>query len=185
MQVRINLIAKKYALAFLNNFFGQLSDEDIDKLIYLQNFLKKNKLFYVYLRIPSLSGDIKQKAIDRLIKSFDLGEPSLRLIVLLLKEGRIEILDKVLSKIVMLYRFRKKIKLFNVASSHELSLNQQEKVIKFLKNMANGRVIAKFIVDKKLISGLRIQSDNFLWERSIAKQLRDVKRLIFKQVGLW
>ena len=39
--------------------------------------------------------------------------------------------------------------------------------------------------DEKLIIGLRIQSLTFLWERSIAKQLRSVKRSIFKQVGLW
>ena len=177
MQVRINLIAKKYAVAFLDLFFDQLSDSYIDKIIELENFLKKNQLFYIYLRIPSLPYSVKQKALDKLVYAFDLGESGKRLIFLLLDQRRIEILDKILNKIVVLYRLRKKIELFKVLSSHDLSKTEKEKVLKFIKNVANGQVIANFFVDEKLITGLRVQSNAFLWERSVAKQLRDVKKL--------
>ena len=185
MPVRVTVIANKYAISFLNLFFFQISDELIEKLIKLEKFLKKNRLFYIYLRIPSLSYLIKQKALNRLCHAFELDKPIARLIFLLLDQGRIEILDKVLGKIVVFYRRRKNIELFNVISSHPLSDDEKMKVTKFIKHVSSGEILANFIEDKNLIAGLRIQSSSFLWERSIAKQLRDVKRFIFKQVGLW
>jgi len=185
MPVRVSVLANKYAIAFLNLFFPKISDEFIDKLVSLESFFKKNRLFYVYLRIPSLSYLVKKKALDLLCSEFELDNSVIRLMYLLLDQGRIEIIDKVLGKIVTFYRCRKNIELFNVTSSHALSDSEKEKVTKFIKHVAEKKVLADFIVDRNLIAGLRIQSSSFLWERSIAKQLRDVKRSIFKQVGLW
>lgn len=185
MQVEISIISKKYATAFLNVFSDQVSDKNLKKWIGLENFLKKNKFFYIYLRVPTISYFIKKKALVRVSKALKLEKPITKMMFLLLNDGRIEILQTVLNKIILLYRRRTNTKLFRITSSHDLADKEKEKILKFIQSISNGGVLTEFEIDEELICGFRIQSLTFLWERSIAKQLRGVKRSIFKQVGLW
>lgn len=185
MQVSINIISKKYAEAFLNIFSGQVSDKNLEKWIKLELFLKRNKLFYVYLRIPTISNFEKQKSLLKICSSLNLEKPIKKIMFLLLHSGRIEILDRVLNKIIFLYRHRQGIISFKVTTSCDITHDEKEKIIDFIKSISGSGVLAEFTKDKNLIAGLRIQSLTVLWERSIAKQLRNVKRSVFKQVGLW
>ena len=183
MQVKISLIAKKYAIAFLNVFSDQISNDHLEKWLELEDFLKKNKLFYVYLSIPRISYPLKQKALSTVAKALHLQKPITKIMFLLLEHGRIEILHSVLNKIIYWYRQFNNIEFFKITSSHKLSEDEKKSVVKFAKFVSKkGKVVTDFDIDKKLICGLRIQSNIFLWERSIAKQLRDVKQSIFKQV---
>ncbi len=185
MQVRANVVAKKYAIAFLNLYIDDLTDQELSKISELDTFLKQNKQFYVYLGIPGVSYLIKQKAVNRVAQELGLCKPLKKLIFILLDHGRIEILDKVLKQIETCYRVFKNIRLFLVTTSHKLIDIEKDKIIEFIRHVTKSKVIAKFMVDEKLICGFRIHSNRFLWERSIQKQLRDVRKFIFKQVGLW
>ena len=179
------IIAKKYAVAFINLHSRILDDESIKKVIKVRDFLKKNNMFYVYLRIPTIDHNIKKDALQRVITAFTLEKCFDRLFFQLLDDGRVEVLDKVLDQIVTCYRLSKDIRLFKITTSHELGDKERKDVIDFVEDISKKNVITKFFVDPKLICGFRIQSTNFLWERSISKQLRDIKRNIFKQVGVW
>jgi F-type H+-transporting ATPase subunit delta len=185
MDVSSNIIAKRYAIAFLNLYFDQISNEDITFLVEMEAFLKRNRMFYVYLRIPTISESIKKKALLKVLKEFHVKKSLENLIFLLLEDGRIEILDVVLYQVVQCYRERKGIQSFKITTSHDLSEDEKEKIVLFVRHLTKNEVITKFLVDERLIAGFRIQSKNFLWERSVSKQLRDVKKIIFKQVGLW
>jgi F0F1-type ATP synthase delta subunit len=46
----------------------------------------------------------------------------------------------------------------------------------YFEKKSNLRSTVRQHVDPSLIAGVRLQSDYFLWEHSIAKQLRDLKR---------
>ena len=185
MQVEINLVAKKYAQAFLNVFSCQVSKDNLDKWIALEKFLEQNKLFYIYLGIPSISYFTKQRVLTSIAHELKLEKPIIKMMFLLLDHRRIEFLHAVLNKIILLYRRKNNIKKFVVTYSHDLNEEEKQEIIKFTENISGGEVVAEFVRDEKLICGLRIQSLTFLWERSVAKQLRGVKRSIFKQVGIW
>lgn len=185
MQVEIDLITKKYATAFLNVFSDQITGANLEGWIKLKNFLSKNKFFYIYLRIPTISYLTKQKALIRVAQALNLQKPMIKIMFVLLDHGRIEMLDNVLKNIIILYRQKINTKLFKVTSPYDLNNSEQLVVQEFIKSIASCNVDAEFVVDKKLIAGLRIQSSTFLWERSVAKQLRGIKRSVFKQVGLW
>ena len=184
MRMRIDLISKKYATAFLNLYFEQINDQTIETLFQLGKFLSNNKLLYVYLRVPTISHLIKQKVLNKIAQSLNLSEPIIKVMFVLLEQGRIEILDKVIDQIVFMYRRRKNIRLFFIQSSHPLAKEEEDKIINFVKYVSKGDIITKFEVNEKLICGLGIRSKNFLWERSIAKKFRDVKQSIFRQVEL-
>ncbi len=184
-QIEVSSLARRYAIAFLNLFFEKLPHDCLEKLNRFKKFLQENRMFYVCLRLPTLSFLKKQKILNKTIKSFNLSTPVQKLVLLLLDHGRIEMLAKVVEKIIIFYRQRKNTELFGITTSHKLSDSEKKRVIKFVKILSSGDVVTNFEVDEKLIAGFRIQSKTFLWERSIAKQLRDIKRSIFKQVGIW
>jgi F-type H+-transporting ATPase subunit delta len=185
MLIGTSKLSKKYAQAFLNVFFDQITSDCIVKLERVEDFLKKNRFFFIYLKVPSISIDKKREVLNKFINFFALCAPVKKLTFLLLEQGRIDFLDDIIEKIIKLYRVRKDIQFFRIYVSHSLSEQEKERIIRFVKSLASKDVISKFIIDPKLITGIRIQSDSFLWERSVSKQLREVKRSIFKQVGLW
>jgi len=184
MFVSSNIIAKTYATAFVNVYFDDLSDDYINRLSKLAIFLKSNKQPYIYLRIPKIPQEVKIKALNKVAQAFNLEEGIKKLMYALLETDRIEILDKVLNQIKIVYQRQAGVELFEVISSHSLSDEEKEKVLIFIKANSKYKVKAKFIVDKKLIVGLRIKSNSFLWERSIVKQLRDIKQFMFNQAEL-
>lgn len=178
MQVEANIIAKKYATAFLNLYIDELTEHDILTISNLSDFLLNNRQFYVYLGIPSVSYLIKQKALNRVAQELNLCKPLKKLMFVVLDHGRIDILDKILKQIDDCYKIKKNIETFVISSSHEITDVEKDKILKFVKNETKSTVDAKFLIDKNLISGLRISSYKFLWERSISKQIRDVRKLI-------
>ncbi|MFH1644363.1 MAG: ATP synthase F1 subunit delta [bacterium] len=179
-----DVIAKKYAEAFVNLNLEDISLDYLNKIIALGDFFKRNRYAYVYLHIPTISNKVKIKALDRIANFFDLQEKMKRLMYVLLDSDRISILDRVIKFIEIVYRKRKGIEVFKAISSHPLTEKEKEKTCLFIKNNVENKVLVKFLVDPKLIVGLRIQSNSFLWERSIEKQLNDIKKFMLSQAGL-
>ncbi|MCF7799747.1 ATP synthase F1 subunit delta [Candidatus Babeliales bacterium] len=178
MQVEASIIAKRYATAFLNLYINELTENDVLTISKLANFLMENRQFYVYLSIPSISYLIKQKALNRVAQELNLNKSLKKLMFVVLDHGRIDILDKILKQIDSCYKIIKNIEMFTVTSSHEITESEKNKILEFIKKETKATVEAKFLIDKNLICGFRIKSYKFLWERSISKQLQDVKKFI-------
>ena len=96
MKQNDDIIAKKYANAFLNIYLNSLSINEIEQLEILENFLHKNKLFYVSLRIPTIDSKIKRLVLEKIVANYHFKKPVLKLMLTLLDDDRIIILDKVL-----------------------------------------------------------------------------------------
>lgn len=184
MNVKESVMAKKYANAFVNLYFDEFTDTFLRKLTNLADFFKKNRYAYVYLRIPTISRRVKTEALDKIASAFKLEIEIKKLMYALLDNDRISILDTVLNYIQVVYRFREGIEIFKSISSHPLAQEEKEKVKLFIKNNTKNKILIKFLVDEKLIIGLRIQSNDFLWERSIEKQLNDIKKFMLRRAGL-
>ena len=184
MYVSENVIAKKYAIAFVNLYINEFTNVFFNKITDLASFFKKNRYAYIYLRIPTIPKKVKIEALDKIASAFKLETEIKRLMYVLLDSDRISILDKVLNYIENVYRVRKGIEVFKAISSHALTKDEKDKVKIFIQNNTNRKIITKFLVDEKLLIGLRIQSNDFLWERSIEKQLNDIKKFMLRQAGL-
>ncbi len=180
------IIAKKYAVAYLNNYIDQYSFKEIKKLIELKKFLAKNNHFYVSLRIPNIPIKIKEEVLDKIVKEFELPSSFQKLMHLLIKDGRIEILDSVLLSIWRIYKQRNRIVSLKISSSHKLN-DPDKKVIKnlitdkLLKSSNYKTALMKFKEDPSMIVGLKIESRMLLWERSIEKELMIIGKSIAKE----
>lgn len=179
-----DLLAKKYACAFLNLYQTQLSNWYFENLASLGVFLKNNRWLYVYLSIPTVDYAVKQKVIHRVSESLQFCSHTSILINTLLNHNRIELLGTVIEQIQIENRKRKNIEICMIKTSHRLDDEQKNKVIDFVKKIIPSHITVQFVQDPSLIVGLKIQTDQHRWERSVARQLRDMEQKFLRQVSL-
>jgi len=176
-----NLVAKKYAVAFLNLYSDKFSIETMKKLSVLETFLKMNGYFYASLSVPGLSIKVKDLIVDRIINFFSLDLSIKNLINVLFLDGRIEILDLILRNIWDEFKKIKNIESFKISISHSVDESEKSFILNFLKTLTSKEVLAYFIVEPSLIVGLRMEGFSMIWERSIRKELLEVEKNISKK----
>ncbi|MFH1254799.1 MAG: ATP synthase F1 subunit delta [bacterium] len=184
MLTQIESVAKKYALAYLNLYIDELTNDMVEDLSRLKTFLHKNKKLYAYLSIPKLSLETKLNFIDRLCNAFNLSDSEITLMHLLVKQKRIDLLDPTLKKIIAEYHIKKGEVLTNVYTSHEINDKQKIVISNFVQNHVKEKVELQFFIDKSLINGIRIKSSRRLWEHSVRKHIKKFKNNLFQQAIL-
>ena len=177
-------IAQKYAQALLNNYDAAFTDQSIEQLKKFQQFLLTNKSFFAYLSIPSISESTKQIAIEKITIHFKV--PFLTtLLMLLLKHKRITLLPLVINQSIKTHQSNHHITHFTINTSHALQETEKQHIINFIHQvLGQKKILTLFCVEPKLISGLRIKSNDMIWERSIKKVLQQIKQSLFERVGL-
>lgn len=173
-----HVLAKKYATAFLNLYSDTISLDTYHTLKTVADYFKKNYNFFFLLNTPTVSPTTKRTTMIALLKQLHIPDSFLVLIDLVLKHQRLFLLPGIFEQIVRIYEQRKKILPFTFFSSNNLDNNQIEAIKKFLTQKTNFHIIYKTKLNKKLIAGMRLQSDVFLWEYSVAKQLRALRKTI-------
>ena len=82
---------------------------------------------------------------------------------------------EVLHQIAGLYEERQGIEAFTISSSAPLEKNDLEKIYTFLADQTHHTITCDAIQDKQLIGGIRMKSEQHLWEYSIKKQLARIR----------
>lgn len=175
---------KKYAQAFLNLYNDQLSAAVIGNLVACENFLTTHKNAGAYLSLSSIALEKKTALLKEICASFNLPTAFDKLSHVLLKNGHIEVLPKVLQKIISGNRLQKNIINFTVSLSHALGDQEKKSLVSFIKKNVSQEIMVDFIIDPSLICGIKIKSNTLLWERSIAKQLKTIKLDALQRVQL-
>lgn len=169
------LNAKRYAQAFLNLF--ELNDQDITNIRKAIDFLEHHREIFSLLKVPLLDAQIKMNALkDYLVQQFSLPAAFRPLIRVLVTQKRTYLIQLILTEIINLYEERKGLESFTIASSCALDDNEVEKIKTFLATHTHHNIICTPLVDTHLIAGIRMQSNNHLWEYSIRKQLASIAR---------
>lgn len=171
-------LARKYATAFLNVFIDTISIQDYCALEALKTFLTEHADLIAILKLNVISREKKIQYIEMLFEQSGLPASSYKkLVALLADDQRLYLIVDVVKQIELLYRMRRNIEEFAIHSSHKLAKEQLEQIKNFLSQKINKHIIYKYQYNKRLIAGIRLQSDVLLWEYSIARQLRDLQRI--------
>jgi len=171
-----NIIAQKYAKAFLNLYEDQVSIQDLNGIRKLEFFFQNHKKVIYFLSIPNILPETKEKLLGELFKEFNLDVLLKPLIHLLSGSKRLFLIDDILKHIKLLYKEQKNIMAFNISSSHEIS-NQDLEIIKnFLAYKTRKTILSRYNIDKNLVAGIRLQSNTLLWEYSILKQCETLRK---------
>ena len=81
------------------------------------------------------------------------------------------------------YKAHKNIGSVELTVAHELSDEMRNKLIESIKSQLNGQEIDLTInVDEKLIGGFVLESNNNLFDGSIARDLKDIKDQFLKNI---
>lgn len=186
MLLRRQIVAKKYAQAFINLHKNKITPHSLSHLQALENFCRTNKKFFIFLSISSIPYQSKKRALDRMAKALKLEPLTQQLLIVLLQKKRIHLLNLIIHEVIELYKTHMHIETFNIATSHALNENQKKKIIAFIQNATKPQTNVKthFSIDRKLISGIRIKSVTSYWEYSIAQRLAALKKNLYQRVGL-
>ena len=178
MDIRAVITSRKYAQAFLNLFIDSITPEVYAKIIALQAYLRNHRNALIFFSLPHIPMESKLQLLDELGTQFKPSEPVKKLFETLIRHDRAQIAPEVLNKICEYYRARKNIILFDIQSSHELDKQSVALIEKFLAASTGKTITSVQHVNGNLIAGLRLQSDTFLWEYSIRKQMNELTQTV-------
>lgn len=167
-------IIRKYAVAYLHVFGDDFTQADMVQCRRAAEFLKAHRRALFLLKVPLISLEIKKEGLKDFVKKFELPHSMMALVNLLLEHKRAFLLANILLAIIDIYKETNHIHLVTVSSSIALDAQQQKAIEQFLGAQVSGTLLYSYDVDKKLIAGIRLQSDTVLWERSINKRLREI-----------
>lgn len=176
MDIRLTILARRYAQAFLNLFMDQLSMREYQKLQAMSEFIQSHRQTTFFLGLQSIPSHDKEKLLLDLIQKYNLPASLNNLVTTLIHHDRAGLLGKILDQICELYRKKNRILSFNIESSSILEPDQLDFIHKFLAYNTNSTIVSTAKINKELIAGLRLQSDTYLWEYSIRKQINELKR---------
>ena len=139
-------------------------------------FLSEHKNLLFYLSLPVVDEADKKRFIDLFFEKFHLFDCLKQLVYLLLKNKHASLAADVLRDIYGLYKIKNNISDLRITSSSDLSEEKIEEIKNFFTKKSGQRVVVRYSVNPELIAGIRLQTDTYLWDYSIAKQLRKLKQ---------
>lgn len=170
----LQALAKKYARAFLHIYYDQLTMQDYHALVTAADSLNNNKRLVFFWNLSSIDPVVKALSIEQICRKYNLNGAIKKLCHLLLASNRLFIIHLVLGYIVILYRQQVPFEHVTITSSHILLAEQITIIKKFIESKVGHAIIYTYNTDATLIAGVRIHSDSFLWEHSVAKDLRSL-----------
>lgn len=166
------MLAYRYAKSFLAFAPREEGSESYAQGLYL---------FHLFLRGHRASViSCGAKELGRLCAVFNLPVQKLsHLIKLLDAHNRLRLFAKVIHALWELYRKRYEIAACTIKSSHDLTVDEEKILQAFVQRITGCQVFYRSVRVRSLIAGIRIESDEFLWEQSIADKLRRVEQLFY------
>lgn len=185
MVVKKKVIARKYANAFLNLYFDALNEKHVAGLDNFYSFLLLNPGVLHYLNLPGLTEIVWQDFLSRLYVQFALPDQLVKLMKVLLDARLIVLLPIVIQCLLREFWKRKHVIHFFIRSSHSLNSDEKDRVIAFLTNKTGAAlVVAQFDVDASLICGIVMKSDTYIFEHSVARELKIFEESLLQRVRL-
>ena len=170
-------LSQKYAKAFMAIFPKAITLSDMGKIKTAQQFLQAHKQALLFLQLPQFSQERKKSMVADVISHFSLPEQLSALILLLIKHNRSFYIPDVLACINNLYKKQTQSMSFSFKSAQPMTEKQITTIKQFLSTLLNKNIIAEPSLDRSLIAGLRLQSDEYLWEYSVRKQVQTLHEL--------
>jgi ATP synthase F1 delta subunit len=168
-------VAKKYATAYLNVYEDELTGADVHAMLVAYTFFKSHHEFMHLLCAVSIDKAETILVFTKLINDFALPKSLNMLMVLLVKHKRVCYLKEVLQDIYCLYKMRKNILELEIKTADSIDAHTAQAFQMFFAQESGKKIESKVSVDRSLIAGVRLQSEFFLWEYSVASRVRALR----------
>jgi F0F1-type ATP synthase delta subunit len=170
-------IVKKYTHAFLRTYNSQFIPADRESVSCYLSFLHEHHqiTFFAYHAALDAGNKIElfMRAFDEsCISRMQMRQALEKLITILVYHERILLLPEILKLIIVRFYAAIGYQHALISTSHAINEQEQQEIIESFKALADKNIDAEFSVDPQLIAGLRIISQDYLWESSIAQKIK-------------
>jgi ATP synthase F1 delta subunit len=175
-------IACKYARAFLAVFPKACTLSNLHSIKTAHHFLRHHKNALFFLNLPQFNDERKKSLIADLVAYCSLPDAFTNLFFLLINHNRPFYVPEVLACIIEQYKKQTNSVEFSLESSHSLHGDDIETMKHFLQKILQKNIIATSSVNTSLIAGIRLHSNEYVWEYSVRKQINALHILNKKKV---
>lgn len=173
-----NNISIEYAEAMLLLGKEESRDEEILKdLRLIKSAICKNGEFIELLHSPNISKEEKCAIIDTVFEG-RVCEYAVSLLKLLCENNRIELLPLCIEDYEKLYSQINKVVSATVISAVELTEEEKAKIVKSLEKKTKNKVELECQIDKSILGGIVIKTEDAIMDGSLKRKIRDVKEVI-------
>lgn len=179
MNFVFQILANRYAKAFLRSFGEDITFADFQKIKKVRDYLQEHSKELYFLQLPAITRKQKKELMHTVItKQFQLPSFFDTLFALLIRDKREQLVPVVFNSLYNMYQKMHNIESFSIESSSELSVEKLEKLKQFLARQTGADIIYTYTINPTLIAGLRMQSNTHYWEYSIKQQLQKIKQTL-------
>lgn len=178
MNLALMLCAKNYATAYYNLFHAEITVATYRHFIYAADALDAAHTTLYMLTMPLIPHALKKSTITKILAPHKLPASFAKLIDLIIEKNYIMLLPAIARAIAALFQQKNTIEEFAVQTPIALDQADLSALEQFIQQQLATSVVLHSKLDTSLIAGIRLQSKNHLWERSVAKQLRAIKNLV-------
>ena len=176
MKYSQSLIAKQYAKAYLAQYGTTLTLDDFEHIKKAILFFRDHHNFMSLTSVLVEQHAAQHPLIKEVFEHFSLPESLKKIVPLLIRHKHLTLFAQVLQDICCLYLLQNNILEVTVHTAAPLSDVELEKFENFFTKLSGKRIMSRVQIDPSLIAGVRMQSDLFLWEYSIAARLRTLRQ---------
>lgn len=120
---------------------------------------------------------VQEDTYQTLLQVFELDFADFAaLLRLLIREHRLFLLSSVVAEMAKLYRQHHGYEVCTVYSSQPLTEEQRILLMQQLEKKTGKKLYYVQEIDPHLIAGVRVQGESFIWEHSVAQQMRSLKQ---------
>lgn len=148
----------------------------------LSDSCSNNRELVVFLKSPVINADKKEKIFTAIFGE-RLSELTLRFCVLLIKKGREGALPEVAQAAIQQYRRIKNIRQVRMVTATPLTADLKTEIINKIKSeIPDQHIELVTSVREKLIGGFILETENTVFDASIARDLHDIKKQFNKNI---
>jgi F-type H+-transporting ATPase subunit delta len=179
MSIVLSKVAVPYAEALLD--LAKSNDslkETTNDMNIVSQFLANSSDLKKFLGNPLITKDAKKNVVKDILGE-QIGESTLKFLLLLVERGRIEVLESIAQKFLELSFKQDSIEIAKITSSIQLSAQQQKEIAEKLKVITGAKQIKLALkVDPALIGGFTIEIGSKMIDTSIRGQLKQISALL-------
>ena len=179
MSIVLSKAAVPYAEALLE--LAKSNDslkETTNDMNIVSQFLANSSDLKKFLGNPLITKDAKKNVVKDILGE-QIGESTLKFLLLLVERGRIEVLESIAQKFLELSFKQDSIEIAKITSSIQLSAQQQKEIAEKLKVITGAKQIKLALkVDPALIGGFTIEIGSKMIDTSIRGQLKQISALL-------
>ena len=148
------------------------------ELSLVNSLMTENPEYIEMLESPSMELDEKLNLIDSAFSA--LCPNMLSFLKLLVEKGRFSHICACFNDYERLFNASRRVKIVTVVSACELTEDEKQRLVSKLEAKYKCQIELRCELDKNILGGIVIRTDDAVIDGSLTKQLRDVKEVIRK-----